>query len=126
MFQEEQIIEFLNRIINAEEVNLEDIKTNVMKFYEYLILTKMCKQTTLEKVKRVIDSLDSILAIRVNFGYIDISNIIKQTKENLIQKPEDQKRYVKRYTTPQEERHYSHYSERYSSSCGSNITRERC
>ena len=142
MFQEAQIIEFLNKIINADESNKKEIKINVTKFYEYLILTKMCHYSTLERVKKIVDSIDSILIIKENFGYIDLYNIVKQAKEpptKSVQSPkkvsEEPKKLIK---SPQIERHYVHYesygpsfcgsssSSSYSSSCGIGSYTRRC
>lgn len=41
MFEETEIIEFINRIANSSDACDEEIKVNVGKFYDYLALTKM-------------------------------------------------------------------------------------
>ena len=108
MFEEKEIIEFFNRIINSPSISEEEINNNVTKFYEYLILTKMCDDELIEKISKIIACLNEILKIKRTMGYIDV-NV-------LIQKSSNQKRLVMK---PQN-RHYNHYeSSSSSSSCGS-------
>ena len=108
MFDEQEIIEFFNRIINATDLKDQEIKINVTKFYEYLVLTKMCDEESLEKLSKIVMCLNEILSIRKTIGYIDIGT--------LLQEPEEPKRLTKR---PQKKKHYNHYeSSSSSSSCG--------
>lgn len=108
MFDEVEIIEFINRIINSENIKEQDIKHNIMKFYEYLELTQMCDEETSEKLSSIIRCLNEILILKRNLGYIDINNLLLE--------PEEQKKLVKR---PKKNKHYNHYeSSSSSSSCG--------
>ena len=108
MFDEQEIIEFFNRIINAPNINNQEIKVNVTKFYEYLVLTKMCDEETLEKLSKIVICINEIITIKKTMGYIDIGT--------LLQEPETPKKLSKR---PQSKKHYNHYeSSSSSSSCG--------
>ena len=118
MFDEKEIIEFFNRIINTDNLDDKDIKNNVTKFFEYLVLTKMCDKETLEKLARIIACLNEILIIKKTIGYIDINTLLLSKEE--------QKKLVKK---PQKNRHYNHYepsSPTYSSSCGCSSYTSRC
>lgn len=119
MFDEQEIIEFFNRIINAPNISNEEIQLNVTKFYEYLVLTKMCDEESLNKLSKIVTCLNELIKIKKTMGYIDIST--------LLQEPEKPKKLVKK---PQNKKHYGHYetggpsfcgsssSSSYSSSCG--------
>lgn len=108
MFDEQEIIEFFNRIINAPELKNQEIKINVTKFYEYLVLTKMCNDETLAKLSKITTCLNEIITIRNTIGYIDINT--------LLQEPEQPRKLAKK---PQKNKHYIHYeSSDSSSSCG--------
>lgn len=108
MFDEQEIIEFFNRIINATDLKDQEIKINVTKFYEYLALTKMCDEESLEKLSKIVTCLSEILSLKKTLGYIDIASLLLE--------PEEQKKLVKR---PQNKKHYNHYeSSDSSSSCG--------
>ncbi len=116
MFDEQEIIEFFNRIINAPELKNQEIKSNVTKFYEYLVLTKMCDDETLTKLSKIITCLNEIITIRKTIGYIDINT--------LLQEPEIPKKLVKK---AQNQKHYGHYeSSSSSSSCGTSSYTSRC
>ena len=117
MFDENEVIEFFNRIINAPDLNDSDLKINITKFYDYLTLTKMCDKNTLKKLSKIMFCIDEIITIKQNIGYIDIGILLLE--------PEKQKRL---YKTPKNNRHYSHYeSNSSSSSCGSSsVSVSRC
>jgi hypothetical protein len=109
------IIEFFNRIINSNEVSNEEIKVNVKKFYSFLELSKMCDNETLAKLRKIIICIDEILVLKRNIGYVDIESLVNDNKQyNLSKKSTN--------------RHYRHYEEKYSSSCGGSTTRytNRC
>lgn len=112
MFDEPEIIEFINRIINFQDISVEEIKENIKKFYEYLVLTKMCEDCVLEKILKIIDCLDEILALKNKLGYIDIGSLLIE--------PETPKKKIKK---PVDKKHYGHYeSSEHSSSCGTSRT----
>ena len=122
MFDEQEVIEFFNRIINAPNLKEQEIKQNITKFYEYLVLTKMCEGESLKKLNKIVVCLNEILAIKKAIGYMDINTLILE--------PEEQKRLIK-----QNKKHYGHYesssslscgSSTYSSSCGSASYTRRC
>ena len=103
------IIEFINRIINSPKGNNKDIKNNIILFRDYLALTQMTDQGTIDKVDKIIACLDSILNIKNNLGFIDIATIINAPTEKgkrLRKVPITQQEYV--------DKHYNHYH----SSCG--------
>ena len=107
MFDNKDLIEFINRIINSEQPE-EEIKNNVIKFYEYLELTEMADETTSRKLSKIIACLDEILTLKKALGYIDINTLLLE--------PEEQKKLVKK---PKKQKHYNHYERGSSSSCGS-------
>ncbi len=113
MFDVEEIIEFFNRIINTSNISDQEIKVNVIKFYEYLVLTKMCEGDSLKKLNKIVVCLNEILAIRKAIGYIDINTLLLE--------PEEQKRLIK-----QNKKHYGHYESSSSTSCGSSSYSSSC
>ena len=119
MFEKEEIMEFIDRIINTEKIDEKDVIQNVTKFYEYLVLTKMCDEDTLGKIYRIISCINEIMVIRKTMGYIDINSLLLPKEE--------QKKLVKK---PKKNRHYDHYETSipisYSSSCGSSSYTSRC
>lgn len=126
MFIETDIIEFINRIINSNKSNNSEIKNNIIKFRDYLVLTQMTDQETIDKVDKIISCLDSIINIKNSLGFIDISVIINAPTEKgkkLRKVPITQREYA--------DKHYNHYERDDSStscySCGSSSTsRSRC
>jgi len=126
MFIETDIIEFINRIINSNKSNNSEIKNNIIKFRDYLVLTQMTDQETIDKVDKIISCLDSIINIKNSLGFIDISVIINAPTEKgkkLRKVPITQREYA--------DKHYNHYERDNSStscySCGSSSTsRSRC
>ena len=124
MFIGNDIVMFINKIINSQK-DPEEIRENVVTFKDYLILTKMADEETIKKVELIIQCFDSIMLIKESMGYIDISQLLDNA---VIKKPEKSKpKEYKKIPQPKvEEKHYHHYVEDYSSSCGSNISRYRC
>ena len=109
MFDENEIIEFFNRIINAPELKEEEIETNVTKFYEYLALTNMCDEETLTKLSKIITCIHEIITIKKTIGYIDIRSL-------LLAEPDKPLKLVKK---PIDIKHYNHYvDDDYVSGCG--------
>lgn len=108
MFDEQEIIEFFNRIINAPDTSNTEIKINITKFFEYLVLTKMCDEEALQKLSKIVTCINEILTIKKTMGYIDIGN--------LLQEPAEPKKLTRK---PQNKKHYNHYEpSSSSSSCG--------
>ena len=111
MFDEQKTIEFFNRIINAPEISDEEIEANVAKFHEYLSLTHMCDEDTLEKLGKIVECLHEILVIRNTIGYVDVSTL-------LLAEPEPQMRLTKKPKKTTQTKHYNHYHSSSSSGCG--------
>ena len=110
MFNEEEIIEFINRIVNSPDIEDSEIETNITKFYEYIQLTNMCSDETLTKVTMIIECLDEILVLKKKLEYIDIISLISKANNK------------KNYQKIPNNRHFIHYESGYSSSCGSSKT----
>jgi hypothetical protein len=108
MFDYNEIIEFINRIINAPELEKEDIKRNVSKYIEYLELTQMTDDKTLAKLKKVISCLGELLTIKRAMGHVDIRSLLSE-------QPDTPMKLAKRPKSP---KHYNHYSRGTSSGCG--------
>ncbi len=108
MFEEQEIIEFFNRIINASNVSDQEIKTNVKIFYEYLVLTKMCNGNTQKKLSTMVNIINEIIVIKKAIGYIDLKTLLIE--------PEEPKKLVKK---PKPQKHYNHYETGGPSFCGS-------
>ena len=125
MFIREDLIEFINRIINSSQKE-EEIKTNIEKFVEYLNLTKMADKETITQIELILSCLDSVLEIKKVMGSINIQTILNQNKE------QNKKEYIKlkHQEDKYEKKHYRHYhydDDNYSSSCeGGSISTSRC
>lgn len=117
MFEKREIMEFINRIINAPDIEEKEVIENVTKFYEYLVLTKMCDDELLEKLSKIISCLPEILIIKNCLGYVDINILLLRSDST--------KKLVKK---PQNKKHYGHYETSDSSSYCESLTRHtsRC
>lgn len=104
MFLRNDIVEFINKIINVENINKEEIENNIKEFYKYLKLTKMADEKTLKVIDKVVDCLPQILVLKEKLGTFDI-NMFLNDKNNLTKTKSSQKNNVK----PTEEKHYVHY-----------------
>ena len=113
MFDETEIIEFFNRIINAPQLNEEEIETNVTKFYDYLELTQMCDEETLSKLYKIVRCIDSIITIKKTMGYIDVRSLLNA-------EPEQHMKLTKKPKKTTQTKHYNHYHSSSSSGCGGN------
>ena len=116
MFDCDEIIEFINKIINrANNSNRKEIIENVNTFVNYLKLTKSLSTKDLKKVDKIVDCIDELinLKIKMNLSKIDIESIISEEKE-ITSNP---KIITKSYPN-YEEKHYIHYDTDYTSSCG--------
>lgn len=100
MFEEQEIIEFLNRIINSPNINHYKIKNNVKKFYDYLVLTEMCDDIFLSKLNKIIDCLDEIIVIKETFGDISLNDLLlRQTKQKEKNNQLKKRRYKTNYSS---------------------------
>lgn len=127
MFDQDNIIEFINKIINqVEEVG--DAEVNLRKFRDYLELTEMCDNETLAKVDKVLDCYDSIINLKRTFGSVDVSALFKDAVnagKRLVKKKVTKP--VEQVKDEYEDKHYRHYSSSYhepvsSSGCGGSVS----
>lgn len=117
MFKRDDLIEFVNSIINKSNQK-EEIKNNLIKFIEYLKLTKMADEETLQELENIISCIEELLIIKEKFGKCNIIKLL-ETKEK-----EKNKTKTKTKIKKEENIHYRHYHNDYepsyySSSCGS-------
>lgn len=116
MFICDDILEFINRIINQSNVRDKmSIKQNIIKFREYLKLTQMVDEVTIADIDIIIDCFDELMTLKSKLGDIDVAIIFHERKK-------DGDRPKKLELTKQskyDEKHYKHYIRNNSSSCGS-------
>lgn len=119
MFIREDILEFINRIVNQSNVNDKTtIKQNIIKFREYLKLTQMGDEATITDIDIIIDCFDELMTLKSKLGDIDVA-IIFQGRKNDDEKP---RRLELTRQSRYDEKHYKHYIRNNSSSCGSSST----
>ena len=126
MFLGTDIIEFINKIINSEEIKGEEIANNLKEFDNYLKLTKMADEKTLACIEQVINCLPEIINLKNKIGYLDINILLKEQDKEEIKKSD--KRNVKQKTKKYEEKHYIHYQDSSADPCGcsSGTSSRRC
>lgn len=109
MFLRNDIVEFINKIINVEGVNKEEIENNIKEFSKYLNLTKMADEKTLKIVNTIVDCLPQIVVLKEKLGTFDINMFLSDEKKlkNNSSKPTTEKTDVK----VTDEKHYHHYHE---------------
>lgn len=130
MFNETNIIEFINKIINESNEDEKELKNNIEKFKEYLILTKMSNLRITEWLNQVIICLPEILVLKKKLNNINVSSLIdineiKVSEENISK--EDRKILTKKFNEKINiEKHYHHYeTSSTSSNCGGGSTTRR-
>jgi hypothetical protein len=119
MFIQNDVLEFINRIINSQTSSASEIKKNLILFRDYLALTEMTDKQTIDKVDKILDCLEGLLQVKKSLGVVDISVIINAPnteKGKALKKiPIIQHQYA--------DKHYHHYERDNSSSscytCGS-------
>lgn len=125
MFNDNDLIEFVGKIINAgDSSNVSAIKENMTKFREYLDLTKMCSNEVLQEIDIVIGCTDELIALKKKLGSVDVGTIIKQDDEaKLVAEKSIGSKTIN--INQYDSRHYSHYgsvsydtNSSYSSGCG--------
>lgn len=139
MFKNEDVLEFLTRIIkNSNSQNVEASKESIEKFTEYLKLTTMCDENTLSAIANVSECFEELVAIHEKTGICDLKPIFNpdNKKESKVGMPSvseeieedemEEKAPVltkkRTFTKPYQEKHYDRYvptSSNYSSGCGS-------
>ena len=124
MFLGNDIMDFINKIVNSEDTQAQNKLKNIEEFRNYLRLTKMADEETLKCIDKVIECLPEIFKLKLKVGYFDINNILKSEKDSL--EHNDQKKAKQRIKL-YEEKHYHHYQNASSSSsCGGGATRSGC
>lgn len=135
MFKYEDILEFLTRIIkNSNANNIEASKESIEKFKEYLMLTTMCDENTLNAITNVASCFEELVNIYEKTGICDLTPLFnpkekkgKKQRNNVeIEQFEEEQAsvHVKKRTfdKPYQEKHYDRYiptSSDYTSTCGS-------
>ena len=99
MFERQDLIDFVGKIINQSTQN-EETKRNLKQFRSYLDLTKMADDNTLSDLDQVIDCTDELLTIKEKLGSCDIRALLENTASDR------SKEKVKR---EQETIHYHNY-----------------
>ena len=80
MFERQDLIDFVGKIINQSEKKNET-KRNLEQFRSYLDLTKMADEKTLRDLDQVIDCTDELLAIKEKLGTCDITSLLESTTD---------------------------------------------
>ena len=135
MFKNEDILEFLTRIIkNSNAKNIEASKESIEKFKEYLMLTTMCDENALNSITNVVGCFEELVNIYEKTGICDLTAIFnskekrgKKQKHNVANERVDEEQataLVKKRTfdRPYQEKHYDRYiptSGNYTSGCAS-------
>lgn len=122
MFLGNDIIEFIDKMIDIKDISNEDKIKNIEKFREYLILTKTIDDTTLSSIDKIISCLPEILELKQKLGSFDLTSILKEEQENIDKNDNlKAKQVVKKY----EQKHYNHYYDSSSSGCSCSSTPSR-
>lgn len=122
MFLGNDIIEFIDKMIDIKDISNEDKIKNIEKFRDYLKLTKTIDDTTLNSIDKIISCLPEILKLKQKLGSFDLTSILKEEQEKIDKKDNlKAKQVIKKY----EEKHYHHYYDSSSSGCGCSSTPSR-
>lgn len=123
MFEREDVVLFINKIINGDTANRDVIKRNIRQFSEYLQLTKMTTDESLKDLEQLMDCLDEILSLKEKMGVCDITTMFALKDENkdtikVLEKVKEEPTYKVLKEDSYREKHYNHYysSPRYTSS----------
>ena len=88
MFEEEQLNEFVNRMfLNATNINA-NVKEGLSNFRKYLKETKMCEESYLKKLDKIIECSSEILALKSKIGNIDVTTLIPQEEKPTVKAPQ--------------------------------------
>ena len=119
----DNVVDFVNKIINQSEGDIESQASVLNTFIEYLVGTKTGDDTSVEWVKKVIESLLELQILKEKFGVIDVKALVTVGKTDKKTSSEDKPKLkikVKEPTPVVIEKHYHHYeSSSTSSGCGS-------
>ena len=129
MFKKEDILEFLTRIIkNSNGNNIKTSKESIEKFKEYLMLTTMCDENTLNAITNVTNCFEELVNIYIKTGICDLTPIFNPKEKNAEITPEETSVLVKKraFDKPYQEKHYDRYiptNRNYTSTCQSSSSR---
>lgn len=121
MFLTNDVLEFINKIINQSDVSQKElVKENIMKFRKYLELTQMADKVTLANIDVIVDCLDELMTLKNKLGNVDVTEIFKGREESV-----DKKRKLESNgQSVYDNKHYKHYQRDISSNCGNgSVTR---
>lgn len=83
MFNEEQLNEFINRMFdNATNANLS-VKEGLSNFRKYLCETKMCEESYLKKLDKIIECTPELLVLKRKLGNIDVMSLIPDEETSI-------------------------------------------
>lgn len=109
MFLRNDIVEFINKIINVENITKEEIENNIKEFHKYLKLTKMADEKTLKVIDKIVDCLPQILVLKQKLGTFDINMFLNDADK--IDKNTSKSNNSKKTAKTNDEKHYKHYHE---------------
>ncbi len=88
MFEEEQLNEFVNRMFeNANNTN-SNVREGLSNFRKYLKETKMCDESYLKKLDKIIECSSEILALKRKITNIDVTTLIPQEQAPTVKAPQ--------------------------------------
>ena len=120
MFVGNDVIEFINKIINQSDVkDKQQVKQNITKFREYLRLTCMVDETTLTDIDLILSCIDELMVVKSKLGVVDVMSIFEGREETKTQS----RRLAKTKQSTYDEKHYRHYQRDYTSSCSNTPTK---
>ena len=104
----DEIVEFLNRIISKAKTKDELIK-NLNTYKDYLVLTEICDSVTLNFIGNIKNNADKIFELKNSFGTFDVRGVVMNNELS------NEQRTIKTKTL---KKHYDHYVHDDLSSCG--------
>lgn len=96
MFERKDLIDFVEKIIN-QSTQKEETKRNLKQFRNYLDLTKMADDNTLNDLDQVIDCTDELLTIKEKLGSCNISTLLENTTSDKPKKKAKRKKETIHY-----------------------------
>lgn len=98
MLDEEQVLEFLNMIINTPGISKEEIKKGISFFRNSFILNNMCDADFQNKMSRILSCLDAIIMIKETFGYVNLPALLLEPEmhKQKIKSNRNRQRYTSR------------------------------
>lgn len=125
MFDNENVIEFVNKIVNESKEDEKELANNIKKFKEYLELTKMGDDKVIEWLNRVITCLPELISLKNKLKNIDASTLVDFN--TIIVNSKNVKKLTKKSNEKlNDEKHYHHYTRSTSYNCGGGSTSSSC